>query len=216
LFPFDVDFVPVTSAAIFPTSSESPILVTITATFTVAGEPLTATTEFMLTGNQDPYFLNINPGENNAYYLSRDLRVFSVTPTINPFPPTSKLALNTLGPQNAAQLDTAAGYSFIEGLLYDLNQYYNDASPGAVDPFQSVFPDHSDAFTSFPSVIPNATVTTAGVTNVYPVYNFAVARVRLNGVSGTSVNTRVFFRAFTTASNDTDYDPTSTYISNPV
>jgi hypothetical protein len=51
----------------------------------------------------------------------------------------------------------------------------------------------------------------------YHTYNFAVARVRLNGASlAAAENVRVFFRVFTTLTNDTDYHPTTTYPSNPV
>ena len=44
-------------------------------------------------------------------------------------------------------------------------------------------------------------------------YNFAVARVRLNGgPSGSQApDVRVFFRMFLTQSNDTDFQPTTTY-----
>ena len=49
-------------------------------------------------------------------------------------------------------------------------------------------------------------------------YNFAIARVRLRGTagpSGAADNVRVFFRVFGTQSNDTDFDPNSTYPSQP-
>ncbi len=51
----------------------------------------------------------------------------------------------------------------------------------------------------------------------YPNYPFAIARVRLNGTPGrsTSKNVRVFFRLFVTQTSDTDYDPSSTYPSDP-
>jgi len=215
VFPCDVDFNPTTSPAIFPGSKASPTPITITATFTVASEPLTASTVFLLTSGEDPYFLNINPSEGNAFWLSQDLRVFTVTPTpeggTNPFPPSSALGSLALYPDSLTQLDPLAGFSFIESLLPLLNKNYSD--PGGIDPFDSVFPDQSDALTSVSSVIPS--VTEAGT--VYNSYNFAVARVRLNGASlAAAENVRVFFRVFTTLTNDTDYDPTTTYPSNPV
>ena len=48
-------------------------------------------------------------------------------------------------------------------------------------------------------------------------YNFAIARVRLRGASGTTGATasdvRVFFRVFQSQSPDTDFDPNGTYLS---
>src|SRR5260370_11413598 len=54
-----------------------------------------------------------------------------------------------------------------------------------------------------------------GASSVTPnPYNFAVARVRLRGSAGTPASgVRVFFRLWTVASNDTDYDAQTTYVS---
>jgi hypothetical protein len=51
-------------------------------------------------------------------------------------------------------------------------------------------------------------------------YSFAIARVRLRGVGtasspATAQNVKVFFRLFGTQTNDTTYDPNSTYLSQP-
>ncbi len=101
-----------------------------------------------------------------------------------------------------------------------LNANYN--TPGT-DPF-TLFPDQTNALTGDSSVTPTtvdpSTVTPSNPagTNPFTNYNFAVARVRLNGTPNTATpkNVRVFFRLFTTQSNDTDYQPSTTYLSNPV
>jgi hypothetical protein len=50
-------------------------------------------------------------------------------------------------------------------------------------------------------------------------YNFAIARVWLNsdlqGSTGEAANVRVFFRLWIAVSCDTDFNPNTTYLSNP-
>lgn len=71
--------------------------------------------------------------------------------------------------------------------------------------------------------LPNQSGYETGETSVTPLasdghqnYNFAVARVRLQGPGGTTApNVRVFFRLWVAASFDTDFDPNTTYPSQP-
>jgi hypothetical protein len=170
----------------------------------------------MLTGGKNPYFQNISAYN---YWLSADLRVFSVTPTpgiaTKPFHSGTRIGNLEFPSVSSTALETQAGYQFIESLLPALNSSYYD--PYAMiegDPFESAFPDQTDAFTSISSIAPG--VTEGGTT--YASYDFAVARVRLNGNPG-STNARVFFRLFMTPTTDystTDYDPTTTYLYNQV
>ena len=45
-----------------------------------------ASTLFELVAGADPYFTNIDPTQNNVFYLSQDLRVFTATPAQNSHP----------------------------------------------------------------------------------------------------------------------------------
>ena len=171
---------------------------------TVSGS--NASMEFELIAAGDPYFANLDPAQNNQPYLSQDLRVFAAAPAINstPFPG---------GP--AFTDDTVAGaYSYTQALLNYLNGTPAFTNPAGTDPF-SLLPDQQGEGQTDTSVAPFA------LRSVFPPafvnnYNFAIARVRLRGSSGTSgaaSNVRVFFRVFASQSPDTDYDPNGTYAS---
>ena len=77
-------------------------------------------------------------------------------------------------------------------------------------------PGQTGALSGDSSVAP----VTVDITNffnihVYNNYNFAVARVRLRGLSGdVANNVKVFFRLWSTQTADTDFQPNSTYLSN--
>jgi hypothetical protein len=45
-----------------------------------------ASAEFELLAGANPYFTNIDPLQNNAFYLSQDLRIFTVSPGIDRAP----------------------------------------------------------------------------------------------------------------------------------
>ena len=86
--PFDITFQTGTLVA-FPNPGGGAILEVLNAQATVGGKPLpgaTAITEFELVGGADPYFTNVDPSQNNVFYLSEDLRLFTATPAINPTP----------------------------------------------------------------------------------------------------------------------------------
>ena len=199
--------------------------------------PSPTSAQLFLTPGLDPYFLNINPDENNAYYLSNDLRVFTVTPGINATPfnivdpsgivttagPTlgSPTDQNPVSPSSVTY-DSTAAFLFIQQLVAYFNAQYSDPG-GIVDPFATesgVIPNEQNALTGDSSVTPYAVdpanppsqgpPETLGL--VYPSYNFALARVRLNSQTATTSPVRVFFRLFLTQSNDTDYDPNTTYV----
>ena len=192
---------PHSDALLFPLSA-------LTAATDAAGLPLPAAlAEFELVAGADPYFANFtfdpqSPTFQNAFYLSNDLRVFTVTPGINPAP----VAGVTLSPATAPdQPDTGAGYAYIQELLTTLNSSpYNDPNaPSAIDPF-TLLPDQSGALTGNSSVTPNSIDPSSGATLAN--YNFAVARVRLTDTGNTTIsNVRVFFRLFVTDTGHTDY-----------
>ncbi|MGD0960476.1 MAG: hypothetical protein ABSB19_11785 [Methylomonas sp.] len=193
--------------------TQNPGTYTLTVTLTSNGNPVsggTVSTQFELLAGADPYFSNIDINQDNQPYLSQDLRVFTITPAQNATPI----------PGGPSLVDSVAGaYNYIQQLLIYLNSTPSFTNPRGVDPFTTVFPDQYGANQTDSSVSPFTLDTSA-----FPVikldnnYNFAIARVRLqgsSGVSGEAENVRVFFRLFTTLSNDTDFDSSGAYLSNP-
>ena len=186
-----------------------------TDNFTIPSSPIvksvsggTASMQFELIGGADPYFQNQDVQNNNYPYLSQDLRVFTATPAQEAVPIPN-------GPTLSDSIPGA--YTYIQNLLTTLNTDASYTNPDGSDPFAS-FPDQYGENQT------DSTVTPVTVNfNTFPFtldnnYNFAVARVRLLGTSGSSgeaTNVRVFFRLFAAQTNDTDYDINSTYPSTP-
>lgn len=216
MYPCSIQFLPSAintqaQPGIFPPIGSPPVEVTVSASFL----GLSNSVVFELVGGSDPYFLNINPSERNVFYLSQDLRVFTITPGITntPIDGPSGPQINVTDPTT---WDSTAGYQYIGDLVNWFNGKYSDPL-GGVDPFETVLPNQSGAFSGDSSVTAYS-IDPNNTTINYANYNFALARVRLNGSPGatTDSNVRVFFRLFLTQSNDTDYDPSTdgTYAAN--
>lgn len=230
LYPFDVTF---TTAALndFPGAGVTAELLDASVTFGSATleteQELTAKTELTLVAGADPYFSNLDPAQDNVSYLSQDLRVFTITPLAEGSTPIDNVKFNF---QNGSptSFDSGAAYSYIQALIEHFNSSYSD--PKGLDPFElnhSKLPDQNAVYGG------DSTVTPITIESVFPPrlannYNFALARVRLQGSSGPlgeAANVRVFFRLFTTQTFDTDYvntaqgvsggDPNITYPSLP-
>ena len=230
LYPFDITFDQF-SLADFPATGSIAELLTASITVGSAAlgteQILTADTVITLVAGADPYFSNVDPQQDNAYYLSQDVRVFTISPQSDG--PTSidnlPFTFQTGGP---TALDTAAAYDYIQQLITHFNNTYHD--PSGVDPFDlnhPKLPAQGDVYGG------DSTVTPVTIESLFPLkyslnYNFALARVRMSGspgVSGEAANVRVFFRLFTTQTFDTDYinipsavsagDPNVTYPSLP-
>ncbi|MBS0527055.1 MAG: hypothetical protein JSS04_25735 [Proteobacteria bacterium] len=196
----------------FPASGGNTYDLTI-ALNTAAGQisGSTATMQFELLAGADPYFTNLNKDLTNLPYLSQDLRVFTVTPALNATPI----------PGVPAMADSVSGaYTYMQNLLSRWNSQTNGfTNPDGPDPFTTILPGQSDANQGDSSVNP----LTVQITGVFPPnitisnnYNFAIARVRLQGTAGAQADkVRVFFRLFTTQTNDTDYDVNGAYLSDP-
>ena len=123
--------------------------------------------------------------------MSQDLRVFTVTPAVDNAP-IAGVPLNAPEP-DGLPWDTAAAYTYIQTLLKTLNGApYN--SPSGTDPFDQ-FPDQTNALSGDSSVTPWVPGPDG---QTYANYNFAVARVRVNGTpnSSSNANVRVLFRVF--------------------
>jgi hypothetical protein len=195
LFPFTVLSIPLGA---FPPHGNPATLLPLEASIAFGSNAFNAETLFELTAGADPYFTNVDSTTNppNAFYLSQDLRVFQVVPGLNqvpfiPFPSGSD-----------------APFTYIQNLLGYLNDpSHGYTTQGGSDPFQTL--SEQNDLTEDSSVSP---FVLAGLT-LSPAYNFAIARVRLRGTGSTASDVKVFFRMFATQSNDTDYDPQTTYLS---
>ena len=202
--PFDITF---TNGALgsFPTTGSQTY--ELDASLTIAGTKVPgsdASTQFELVAGADPYFTNIDPGQNNVFYLSQDLRVFTAVPALNSNPVPGGPAFTNDS--------TAGAFSYIQQLLTWLNDPSNHFTDGSNDPFASgVIPQPGDALQSNSSVTPSTVdLSIPFFPRVYQNYNFAVARVRLRGTT-TAPNVRGFFRLWSTETADTDYQTGSTY-----
>ena len=215
LFAYDVSFTNPLGA--FPAMGETPAAVS--SAITVLGKGIPATTEFFFTAGAAPYFTNVvpsdpaNPTQVNVPWLSEDLRVFTATPGVSlaaqtPVPGGPQFVENTSG----GGFDTSSAYQYIQALLIYLNQ--NFGKEGSNDPFapaSGVIPQQDGQLDADSSVTPFTSANGATYNN----YSFAVARVRLKGIAGTTsaANVKVFFRLWGTQSADTGWDPVATYLS---
>ncbi|GFG19229.1 hypothetical protein IFM5058_09847 [Aspergillus udagawae] len=150
----------------------------------------------------DPFFVTFAPGKSNQVWASEDLRVFSAVPGTQPVRGGPSLLNNSI----------PGAFEYITALLKYLSTNFGD-SPGT-DPFEpssNVLPDQTYALQGNSSVVPStAFVNQPGGSTVY---NFAVARVRLDGSFGTTTNgpVGVFFRMWSTATPDTAYNDARNY-----
>jgi hypothetical protein len=190
-FPFNVVF---SSTDAFNTVPSSPgyqdfgLTVTIT---TIASGPIPSVSasssmaELQLVLQADPF---MSAGE--TWWLSNDMRVFSVTPaTLASQPP---LAFSTT-PWPA----DGSPNTYITNLIGELNTNFTD--PTMVNtPFNGISPGEDQSALQL-----------NGAVQGNAVYNFALARVHLTG--DTANNVRTFFRLFISSSPDTDYDTSTTF-----
>ncbi len=211
LFPCNVSFTPAaihptTAGGVFP-AGPPPVAFALTSTITVPAQPpFTAKASLELVPGADPYFTNINPQANNVFYLSQDLRVFTVTPGLSSQPLSGAVAG---APVHTASThlpyDSGAGFKYIKDLLTYLNTNYND--PAGTDPF-TLLPNQGSAISAVSSIVPNALDPANATGAHFASYSYGIARVRVNGETPnapTSKNVRVLFRMFATETSDTDY-----------
>src|SRR5262249_23258447 len=142
------------------------------ASLTIAGARVpgsNAAAIFELVAGADPYFTNIDPGQNNVVYLSQDLRVFSATPAFDSSPVPGGPAFGS---------DNVGGaFAYIQQLLKWLNANYSD--PNGTDPFGALLPAQTGALQGDSSVTPFSITFNGLILQISANYNFAVARVRL-------------------------------------
>jgi hypothetical protein len=194
-FSFDIKF---SNLNAFPAPGGAAVTSELDATATTNGNPLNganASTLFELLGGANPYFTNVDPNnQGDVFYLSQDLRVFSVDAGTSPVP--------------GAPAFTSDPYVSIQSLIGFLNGNSTYTSlPGVNDPLNAL-PGQNSYENSDSSVF-------ALDNQGHQRFNFALARVRLRGAAGSqALNTRVFFRLWVAQSYDTDFNPATTYKSN--
>lgn len=165
-FTYQVRF-PDASAFTYPSPPDAKVL-TIQASLT--GTPLTAFAQLELIKAADPFVSNLADG-NQTSWLSADVRVFAVVEG------------DTIVPGRPALGGTpTAALAFINDVAAHITSAQFSALPhtepgSALSLFERTLP-------SFPTLTTKA------------IYNFALARVRLNGTAAVAVNARVFFRLF--------------------
>lgn len=208
--PFDVKF---TSASLADFPASGSLQYDLSTYLTAGGNKVSGSdcsTKFELIAGADPYFTNIDttpgdPNRNNAFYLSQDLRVFTATPAQNNTPVSGGPTFTNDSP--------AGAYGYVQQLLTYLNSSFND--PAGADPFNSALPGQASALQGDSSVTPfTYQISSPFNIQAFNNYNFAIARVRLYGSSGTpgeAKNVRVFFRLWSTQTADTDYQTSTTY-----
>ena len=197
-FLFDIHFPPNPNSYFPGIGNTSTLSLVATLQTSVPGTPpLTATAQFELIAGADPFVLNVSQTFQNPWYLSQDLRVLTVCPQVDSTP------VVTWQQMSSNLYDTAAAFNYVQTLITYLNDNFSD--PTQADPFTTLLP-LAGGLTGDSSVTPYSI--DPNTREHHSNYNFAVARVRLSG-GVASVST--FFRLFLTASNDTDYQPSTTY-----
>ncbi len=192
-FPYNITFT--TLNAFSGLSSSNPeqtyaLAAQIVNTTTPAGyptvtSPTSAIAEFELVYQADPY---MTAGE--TWWLSDDIRVFQVTPALLP-PSKIPLAYSTTA-------YTSDNNTYVQDLIAELNKSFTDPSTPNT-PFSGISPDEDISALNL----------TGEDLSGNPVYNFALARVHLQG--DTANNVRVFFRLFISSSPDTDFNTGTTF-----
>lgn len=166
------------------------IALTPTGTYPELNVTRSGTATFQLVLQADPY---MTAGE--TWWLSEDIRVFSVTP--------EALATGQAPLENSSTLFGSDPNDYVTRLLGELNTFYNGHASTVEHPFDTLT-DQEDA-----SALELSETDPSG----QPVYNFALARVHLQGDTASDV--RAFFRLFISSSPDTSYDQSTTFRRSP-
>jgi phospholipase C len=181
VFPDDSAFQTVTPA--------SPLVIDVSAAFTSRLTFNAPIQQIELVESADPFIEN-----GQVTYLGPDLRVYEVQAGQGIFGATL--------PASTPPNDSTAAIAFIQQVLSNLN------APGSTygAPFDTPPANPADPDISSITLYPQTGGTTGPA-----VYNFAVLRVSLQGISDTANNVRVFFRLMPALSTGTAFDPSTLY-----
>jgi hypothetical protein len=197
VFPYNITFTGIDAFNTVPANpgfSELPFTATVTLTpfgnYPELNVTRSGSAEFELVLQADPYMV---AGE--TWYLSNDMRVFSVTP--------SALMPGQAPLQNSSTLFTSDPNTYIQSLIDELNTFYNNNPASVEHPFDTISTGEDQSALELSQNNPSNQA----------VYNFGLARVHLQG--DTANNVRAFFRLFISSSPDTSYDQSTTFRRHP-
>jgi hypothetical protein len=156
-------------------------LLTLTANTAVSGVDYSASGLVELVKQANPFLL-----DGPTPWLSIDLRVFKV-------PAGAARFGVTMGP------DAAVAPGFIQNVIQALNNGHGTAGG---ESYESGLPVDENT-----SALELAPTDSGG----HAVFDFAVARVRMRGLTEDAANARVFFRLFAAQTTNTSYDPATSY-----
>ena len=202
-FTFSLTFEDPADTFSFPTGTVQTLFVT--ATFQV-DITVTSTAQLELVTTDDPQFFHEFYGDTP--WLSGELRVFSLTAGLSMFGVQLGAAkANTAGfPYNVTSDDALA---FIEAVMSTLTQNQGTV-PGIVSYDVSSFDQLNQ--TEEGSSLPLYPANEIGI----PIFNFALARVRMQAASADPATVRVFFRSFRASSTSCSYETPYAYRSYPL
>jgi hypothetical protein len=178
-FPFSITFIDDTMF----TATTTPV--TLTATFSAPTNTVSNVATITLTANPNPYILH--GASSDAWYLSQDIRVFQVIAGNGQFGAT----VSTSGTLTAQQIAT--------GYIQDAVTNLRNNVTSTRDQFDSMPQDENSEVLQLSPKDPATQL---------PVYNFAVARVRLRDTQNAS-NVRVFFRIWRAQQTNAAYNSTT-------
>ena len=155
----------------------------LTATLTAAGQTVSNAGLLRLLKSPNPYILDGDPNRGLDWWTSIDMRVFQVAQGGRKFGAT-------IG--NGA----AAANTFIQAVITNLNTH-----PALASDFDAIDPNEA------PEALTLAPTDSSGT----PIFNFAVAKVRLRDLNQDATNVRVFFRMWPAQQTNAVHDPTTLY-----
>lgn len=190
LFPYTISFTGDQGFQDMATANIGATTITLQASMTVAGAPLSNSAQIELVTGENPYFTDVNPQDpSQPTWLSFDLRLFKVT-----------LGGHSLKFGVPTPADETGAPDFIKDVISNLTA--NNGSVGG-DSFDVGQPDEQTEALEF-----NPTDNQGN-----KVLNFALARVRLVGktTGPTIYPVRVFFRLFQAQNTVSDFNTNTTY-----
>jgi hypothetical protein len=197
VFPFNVTFTGINAFSAVPANpgySDYPFTATVTLTpfgsYPDLSLSRSASAEFEFVLQADPYM-----AAGETWYLSDDMRVFSVAP--------AALSAGQAPLQNSSTLFTSDPNTYIQNLIDELNTFYNTHPTSVAHPFDTIADGEDQSALELSETNPSG----------QSVYNFGLARVHLQG--DTANNVRAFFRLFISSSPDTGYDQSTTFRRHP-